>query len=99
MVFIDGLTKWFLHIIITITSSLNANRYVWIKLPEELRCNGGRVRWWQPDSGSERGRYDWALDAVVVGGSVDPPHTLTYTEPHHLVPPLWLRRYNAHTGR
>ncbi|XP_071551543.1 LOW QUALITY PROTEIN: reelin-like [Panulirus ornatus] len=68
--------------------------YVWVELPQELRCLGGRVRWWQPDAG-ERSHYDWAVDAVVVGGSVTPPHTLTYTQPAHLAPPLWLRRYNT----
>ncbi|KAG7169873.1 Reelin-like, partial [Homarus americanus] len=69
-------------------------QYVWLELPEDLRCLGGRVRWWQPDSG-ERNRYDWAMDGVVVGGSVTPPENLTYTHPHHLAPPLWLRRYNV----
>ncbi|XP_045618804.2 reelin [Procambarus clarkii] len=71
-------------------------QYVWVELPQDLRCMGGRVRWWQPDGG-ERNRYDWAVDGVVVGGSVTPPDNLTYTHPHHLVPPLWLRRYNTRT--
>ncbi|KAK8377791.1 hypothetical protein O3P69_014024 [Scylla paramamosain] len=68
--------------------------YVWVEMPESLRCLGGRVRWWQPHAGDTH-HFDWAVDAVVVGGSVNPPDTLTYTHPHHLAPPLWLRRYNA----
>lgn len=70
---------------------------MWVELPEVLRCLGGRVRWWQPQAG-DTDRYDWALDAVVVGGNVTPPDTLTYTHPDHLVPPLWLRLYNAQQG-
>ncbi|XP_050716652.1 reelin-like isoform X2 [Eriocheir sinensis] len=69
--------------------------YVWVELQAAQRCLGGRVRWWQPQAG-DTDRYDWALDAVVVGGSLTPPDTLTYNHPDHLEPPLWLRRYNAH---
>ncbi|KAG0709950.1 Reelin [Chionoecetes opilio] len=72
--------------------------YVWVEVPAWLRCLGGRVRWWQPLSGGTDHK-DWAVDAVVVGGNVTPPDNVTYTHPDHLVPPLWLRRYNAHPGK
>lgn len=71
---------------------------MWVKLQAAQRCLGGRVRWWQPPA-NDTDRYDWALDAVVVGGSLTPPDTLTYKHPDHLEPPLWLRRYNAHQGQ
>ncbi|KAK3851398.1 hypothetical protein Pcinc_041952 [Petrolisthes cinctipes] len=69
--------------------------YVWVEIPNDLRCNGGRVRWWQPSGGGAGAGGDWGVDAVVVGGRVEPTHTLTYTHTHQLRPPLWLRRYNA----
>ncbi|KAK7028233.1 hypothetical protein SK128_005960 [Halocaridina rubra] len=72
--------------------------YVWIELPANARCLGGRVRWWQPEGG-ERNRYDWAIDSVVIGGHFTPPDNVTYARPHQLVPPLWLRNYNSHVGR
>ncbi|XP_047498511.1 reelin-like [Penaeus chinensis] len=68
--------------------------YVWLEIPRALRCEGGRVRWWQPEP-QERNRLDWAIDAVFVGGNATPPDALTYAHPDDLVPPTWLRRYNG----
>ncbi|XP_064117876.1 LOW QUALITY PROTEIN: reelin-like [Macrobrachium nipponense] len=71
--------------------------YVWLRLPDEAHCLGGRVRWWQP-GGGESNRYDWAIDSIIIGGNVTPPDSISYTKTHQLQPPLWLRKYNAKIG-
>ncbi|XP_076045051.1 reelin-like isoform X2 [Oratosquilla oratoria] len=79
----------------TLPLAFPETRYVWTKLPKSVQCLGGRIRWWQADGGGQ-GLYDWALDAVIVGGAMTPPNSLQYTEPPHLTHPLWLRTYNTH---
>ncbi|CAL4060999.1 unnamed protein product, partial [Meganyctiphanes norvegica] len=71
--------------------------YIWLRLPNTLQCEGGRIRWWQP-KGGDRGEFDWALDSVVVGGKVDPPDNITYTDPEDIKHPLWLQNYNSKQG-
>ena len=73
-------------------------RYVWVRIPEELQCDGGRIRWWQPDPVG-RNLMDWALDSVIIGGFENPPDNVTFAANKDLTPPLWLRMYNTEPGK
>ncbi|KAL3853203.1 hypothetical protein ACJMK2_016762, partial [Sinanodonta woodiana] len=71
--------------------------FITVKLPQEVKENGVRLRWWQPTHGKNQ-LHDWAVDNINIGGNIINPENFSSIPEPGFDPTRWYSADNLVVG-